>query len=188
MRRACGVALVVGVLGCFGPGGSTADDKDAKGTVVDFDGLKSAVPTTWKEEEPSNRMRFAQFRLPKAKGDAADAELVVFRGLGGTAKANVDRWKEQFVPPRGKTRDDVSKVTDLKIGGHPATYLDIEGTYLYKERPFDPPAKTERRPDYRMLAVHFDGPKNVFHVKLVGPAKTIEQYKKGFDEWLKAFK
>ena len=47
-----------------------------KGTVVDLDGLKSAAPSSWKEEAPSNQMRLAQFKLPKAKEDKADAELV----------------------------------------------------------------------------------------------------------------
>ena len=42
--------------------------------------------------------------------------------------------------------------------------------------------------DYRMLAVHFEGKKEVYHIKLTGPAKTIDMYKKGFDEWVKAFK
>jgi hypothetical protein len=39
-----------------------------------------------------------------------------------------------------------------------------------------------------MLAVHFDAPENIYHIKLVGPARTVEMYKKGFDDWLKAFK
>ena len=74
------------------------------------------------------------------------------------------------------------------IGGHPATYLDVHGTFLYKARPFDPAAKVEERPDYRMLAIHFEGPKDVYHIRLTGPAKTVEHYKKGFEDWIKAFK
>jgi hypothetical protein len=188
MKRAFGTVLFAGALACLAPGGAGADDKEAKGAVVDFDGLKSTTPGTWKEEQPSSRMRLAQFRLPRAKGDSADAEVTIFKGFGGTARQNVDRWKQQFLAPKGKSIDDVSKVSEIKIGGHEATYLDIHGTYLYKERPIDPASKTEKRPDYRMLAVHFEGPENNYHVRLVGPAKTVEQYKKGFDGWLKAFK
>jgi hypothetical protein len=161
---------------------------DANGAVVDFDGLKSAAPTAWKEEEPASKMRYKQFRLSHSKGDKADAELLIFRGFGGSAKENIKRWKEQFQPPEGKKLEDVAKVTDTKVAGHEVTYLDITGVYLFKERPFDPNAKVEKRPDYRMLAVHFEGPKNIYHIKLVGPEKTIEEYKKGFDDWLKAFK
>jgi hypothetical protein len=39
-----------------------------------------------------------------------------------------------------------------------------------------------------MLAVHFDGPDNVYHIKLTGPEQTVEAYKKGFDDWLRGFK
>ena len=162
--------------------------KDDKGTVVDIDGLRSTAPAAWKEEAPANKMRYVQFKLPRAKDDKDDAELVIFKGLGGSAKQNVERWKAQFAPPKGKTIDDVSKVEEFKVSDRSLTYLDISGTYKFKERPFDPAAKEELKPEYRMLAVHFDGKNDVYHIKLTGPAKTIEQYKKGFDEWIKAFK
>ncbi len=181
MRRASG--LVVLLLAAAGLRAA-----DNKGSVVDLDGLKSAAPSSWKEESPSNRMRLAQFRLPKADGDPNDAELVVFRNAGGSVRDNITRWKGQFTPPDGKTIDEVSKVEEIKIGGRDATKLDIHGTYLLKRRPFDPDDKGEKQPGYRMLAVQFDGPSNVYHIRLVGPAKTVEHYKPGFDEWLKNFK
>jgi hypothetical protein len=191
MRRTiCLAALVLGVLGC-GESGSDrarAADKEGKGTVVELDSLRSTAPADWKEEEPSNRMRFNQFRLPKKGDDKHDAELVIFKGLGGSARDNIKRWKGLFTPPEGKEIDDVAKVEEIKIGGHEATFLDVRGTYLMKTRPFDPSDKGEKRPDYRMLAIHFDGPKDVYHIRMVGPAKTIEAYKKGFDEWVKGFK
>jgi hypothetical protein len=186
MRRACWLLL----LGCgtlvLASAGVQADDK--KGTEVDLDGLRSRAPAAWKEEEPANRMRYMQFRLPHVKGDEADTELIIFKGFGGSAKDNVKRWKGQFIPPEGKTIDDVSTVKEMKVAGADATYLDVHGTYLFKARPVIPDEKAERRPDYRMLAVHFEGPKTVYHIKLVGPAKSVEHYKAGFDDWLKAFK
>jgi hypothetical protein len=165
---------------------SRADE--TKGVVVVFDGLKATTPASWKEEAPSSKMRYKQFRLPKVEGDKADAELLIFRGMGGSAKENIQRWKGQFQPPAGKNIDDVSKVAEMKVSGAEATYLDVSGVYLFKARPFDASEKPEKRPEYRMLAVHLEGPKNIYHIKLVGPAKTIEHYKQGFDEWLKAFK
>ena len=50
----------------------TADDK--KGVAVEWGGLKSTTPAGWKEETPSNKMRLAQFKLAKEKGDPEDAE------------------------------------------------------------------------------------------------------------------
>lgn len=169
---------------------SAADgDKDkGKGVVVDLDGLKSTTPGDWKEEAPANQMRFMQFRLPKKGDDKADGELIIFKGLGGGSKANVERWKKQFVPPEGKKIEDVAKVKEIKIGDRPAIYLDIQGTYLFNPAPFNPRSKPEEKPNYRMLAIYLDGADNPYQIKLTGPAKTVEAYKKGFDEWVKNFK
>jgi len=185
---ALGILALAGLSSLSNAADDKKDDKKDKGTVVTLDGLSSRAPAEWKEEEPSNKMRHAQFSLPKAKDDKADAELVIFKGIGGNAKDNIDRWKAQFVPPKDKKIDDVAKVEKIKIGDKEADYLDVQGTYLYKARPFDPNAKVEERPDYRMLAIYFDGPKDVYQIKLTGPAKTVEKYKKGFEDWIKAFK
>jgi hypothetical protein len=179
--------FVAAALAVAAAGLAAADDKD-KGTVVTLDGLSSRTPAEWKKEEPVGSLRFMQFSLPKAKDDKKDAELVIFKGISGAAKDNVERWKKQFQPPKDKKIDDVAKVEEFKVGDVKVTYLDVEGTYLFKFPPNDPNAKVEERPDYRMLAVQFDTPKDVYHIKLTGPAKTVEQYKKGFDDWIKAFK
>jgi hypothetical protein len=180
MRRVSGLVLLI-----LAAGSSAAENK---GTLVDLDGLKSAAPASWKEEAPSNQMRLAQFKLPKEKGDEFDADVVIFKGFGGTVRENVNRWKGQFIPPEGKTIDDVAKVTEIKIAGRDATLLDVHGTYLFKRRPIDPDERAEKRPGFHMLAVQFSGPQNLYHIRLVGPAKTVEKYKAGFEDWLKNFK
>jgi gluconolactonase len=170
-----GMASVVGLLVC----GFAAGAADDKGRVVSLGGLKSKAPADWKEEKPANELRVAQFLLPVAKGDKNDAELVIFRA-GGGARANIERWKKQF------TSIGASNITDIKIGDRPATLLDITGTL--NTPPFDPRHKGARLPGYRMLAIYFDAPDNAFQIKLYGPEKTIEQHKKSFENWLKAFK
>ena len=166
--------------------GQAADDK--KGDVVELDGLKAPVPADWKKEKPANLMRFLQFKLPKNKDDKEDGELVVFKSLSGTAEANIKRWKDMFEPPEGKKIDDVAKVTEIKIGGTKAPYLDVSGTYKFKAAPFDPKAEVTLKPNYKMINVIFDCPKGPYFIRMVGPAKTMDEYKKGFDGWLKAFK
>jgi hypothetical protein len=165
-----------------------SDKENGKGVVVDIDGFKSTTPGDWKEEAPANRMRFMQFRLSKKGDDKEDGELILFKGLGGGSKANVQRWKDSFVPPEGKKIEDVCEVKEIKIGNNPAIYVDIQGTYKVRLQPFNPQSKTVEKPNYRMLAIYFDGPKDVYQIKLTGPAKTVEAYKKGFDEWVKNFK
>ncbi len=160
----------------------------AEGVVIQLDKFKSRAPAEWKPEAPANKMRFAQFRLPKVKDDKEDAELVIFQDAGGSVKDNIARWKGQFTAPDGQSIDEDTKVTEIKIAGQDATLVDITGTYLYKTRPFDPQDRGEKRPDYRMLAIHFKAPEHLYHIKLTGPARTVAHYKNGFDEWIKAFK
>jgi len=184
MKRAFWMVACAGALVCLG-GGTRAEDKDSKGAVVELDEVKSAVPADWKKEKPRSNLRHAQFRVPRADGDEEDAELVIFKGLGGTVKQNVERWKGQFIPPEGKTLDDVSTLKETKVGGYAATYLDVHGTY----RDMVPGStKVTKRPGYRTLALQVDGDQNPYHIKLIGPARTIEKHKKAFDGWLKAFK
>ena len=176
----------------LGPKPSPAADDKGKGTVVELDGMKAAVPASWKEQPLDDRSRqfgrYAQFRLPKANDDKEDAELIIYKGFGGTPKENVARWKGQFQAPEGKSIDDVAKVTEFKVGGATVTLLDVQGTYLARNPPFDPNAKVEKHADYRMLAAQFDGKETTYHLKLLGPAKTVEQQRKDFEEWLKSFK
>src|SRR5579864_279873 len=183
MKRPYPVSLFAGLLACLAVGAAGADDKN----VFDIDGLKSAVPSSWKAEKPRNRLRYAEFRLPRAEGDRADADLSVFRNISGTTEQNVERWKRQFLPPKGKSIDDVSKVTKLKVAGREVVYFEVAGTFL-DGPPMLPASRKVKRPDYRMIAVQFDGPKNVWHFKLIGPAKTIAKHKKEFDNWLESFK
>jgi hypothetical protein len=162
--------------------------EDKKGTPVVLDGLTSTAPAAWKEEAPANKMRFAQFKLPRHKDDSEDAELVIFKSLGGGAPQNIERWKGQFLAPEGKKIEDIAKVTEIKIADKPASMLDITGTFKFKAAPFDPNSKVENKPNYRMIAVYFDGPKDVYQFKVTGPAKTVDQYQKDFDTFVKGFK
>jgi hypothetical protein len=171
------------VLAC----GLSAQDK---GVLVEWGGLKSTTPAGWKEETPSNKMRLAQFKLPKAEGDPKDAELAIFEsGGGGTIEQNLERQVKKFDLPADK-KPAVSKI---KIGKAEATYQDITGTYLEKFPPFAPDAKITKRSDYRQLYIIFEGKNRkgedaVFSMTLLGPAKTVEKHKKEFDAWLKNFK
>ncbi len=185
MSKPRSILIAVALLAIW----ALAASADDKGAVVTIDGLSSRTPADWKELQTDGLPRFKQFALPKAAGDKADAELIIYffnTGGGGGVKANIDRWKGQFQPPEGKKIDDVAKVEDFKVGNVPVTYLDVQGTYLFKARPMD--TRVEPRPDQRMLAVVFESPKGPYYIKLVGPEKTVAQHKKGFDEWLKNFK
>src|SRR5262249_48741518 len=123
--------------------------------------------------------------------DGVDAEVVVFYfgpGGAGDNQANIDRQLAKFAPAPGKAVKDSAKVTELQGGGKTATVGDITGTDKFKAQPFNPNAKEELRPDYRLVYVILPTPKGPHYVQLVGPARTVEKHKAGFDEWVKNFK
>jgi hypothetical protein len=191
MKRGILVSMFLALaLGCSG----SDDKKDGKvkdrtqPSAVTLDDLKSTPPDSWIEETPTSSLRFAQFRLPRAEGDSADADLIIFRGIGGDAEQNINRWKnDQFIPPEGKKIDDVATVKEITIGDRKAKLLDVTGTY--KDSGGRPGMGTvTKRPGYRLIGIHFDGPRTVYHIKLTGPAATVEKHKKEFDQWLKSFK
>jgi hypothetical protein len=160
-------------------------------TTVSLGELKSDAPAAWKTKESPFKTRLFTFTVPKAKGDERDAEVqVIFfgKGSGGGVAENLGRWKKMFDPPEGKKHDDIAKVEKFKIGDVEVTTLDIQGTYLDKFPPFAPNAKTIPRPDYRRINVIFDSDDGPYFIIFVGPAKTVAENKKAFDDWLKAFK
>src|SRR4029079_12686130 len=153
----------------------------AGGQTVELGGLTSKTPAAWKMQEPSNKFRLYQMAVPKVEGDKEDAELIVFffgAGGGGGIDENLKRWKGMFIPPEGKSIDEASKVDKFKIGKvADVVYLDIQGTYKYKNPPFDPRAKEVRKDNFRRYGVIFDTDKGAYFITLTGPAKTMEKNK-----------
>lgn len=178
---AIAVAVFVGVNFAF-----------AGGEEVELGGLKAKTPAAWKKQEPASKLRTYQFAVPKAEGDKEDAELVVFffgAGGGGSTDDNIKRWKSQFIAPEGKSIDDVSKLEKYKVGkGADVVALDISGTFKYKNPPFSPTAKEERKENFRRFNVIFDTDKGAYFITLTGPAKTMAKNKDAFDSWIKSFK
>lgn len=182
MTRVLFAALAVAVGGA-----AFAADK---GTPVELSGLKGTAPAGWKEEAPSNRLRAAQFKLEKDKGDAEDAEVAVFVSPGGGGiDANLKRQENTFKVPDGVKKEDANKLEDVTVGGYKGKYQDLKGTYQFKAAPFDPNSKVTEKEKFRQLYVIFeDDNKQTISIRLVGPEKTVEKHKKGFEEFIKSFK
>ncbi|MEZ6142728.1 MAG: hypothetical protein R3B84_19375 [Zavarzinella sp.] len=171
---------IVGLLGLTLVAGSMAAD-------IEFAGLKGKVPAGWKEENPSNTMRTAQYKLPKAEG-SEDAELAVFyfRGGSGSVDQNLARQLAKF-KAAGDVKPKVN-VEKMKLGEKEATYQDIQGVFLSKFPPFAPNAKITEKADYRQIYVICTTDNGDYYITLLGPAKTVEKHKKDFDAMLKALK
>ena len=180
------------IIGCSAMMLLTVGFVYAGGETVELGSLKSTTPANWKRQPPSNKLRMAQFAIPKADGDKDDGELAIShfgKGGGGSNDDNIKRWKDQFFPPEGKTIDEVTKINMFKLGkAADIVYVDIPGTYKHRFPPFDPNAKVTRKENYRSLNVILDSDDGLFFIRLIGPAKTMEKAKAGFDGWIKGYK
>jgi len=165
---------------------ASADDKDKKGTKVELGDLSSTTPGDWTKQKSASTFRAYQFSLPKADGDETNAEVVIFKGLGGSWEQNSGRWKGFFKAPKGKSLDDVTKETKVKVGSSEGDMLDVTGTYTAPDK-IDPTFKGKNE-NFRLIGVQVVIDDTNYHIKFHGPAKTVEKHKKDFDKWLKDFK
>lgn len=144
--------------------------KEVKTVEVEIQGgLKLNVPETWKQSKPSSRLRLAQFAIPAVKGDDEEGELALFNfGAGGSAKANIDRWIDQF---QSDEREVKVKEGALETGKY--FFVEITGTY---KKPVGPPIarQSEDAPGSRMLGVILAiEDKGIYFFKMTGPDKTV---------------
>jgi hypothetical protein len=150
--------------------------------------LKFTVPAGWIEEERASSMRIAQYRLPKAAGDAEDASLVLYyfgQGQGGSTTANIERWIGQIQQADGSSSKDKSKEENLEAHGLKVTTVDVSGTYVAETAPGS--GTFHNKPGYRLRAAVVETPKGSYFVKLVGPEKTVAQWNESFLSYLRSF-
>lgn len=165
----------------------TSARAEEKGTAVKVNNLTAVTPADWKKEKPANLLRSYQFKLPGEK-DLADAEVAVFPESHPSADKNFPKWKAQFVPPEGKTVDDISKTGKWDVPSATVSYLDITGTWKFKERPQDPSSKEMLLDDYRVVWVIVAGKDEATHIRLSGPAPSVAKQYKAFETWVKSLK
>jgi len=150
--------------------------------------LKYKVPEGWITEHPSSSMRAAQYKLPKAEGDAEDASLVLYyfgQGQGGSTDANIDRWVNQMPQPDGHPAKERAKSETMTINGLKVTMVDIAGTYSAEMSPGS--GTFNSKPGYRLRAAVVETPKGSYYAKLVGPEKTVAQWDQSFTAYVKSF-
>lgn len=157
-------------------------------TVTPAASLNFSAPAGWKTVATSSSMRVAQFALPRAAGDSADAELVAyyFGGSGGTVEANIERWLGQMRQPDGKPSSAVAKREARTINGLKVTLVDVRGTYVAELTPGA--AQRHNSPNFRLRAAVIDTSNGPYFIKLTGPAQTIAAAEKSFEAFLSSLK
>ena len=133
------------------------------------------VPQSWKAEQPSSRMRKAQFKAKKT-------EIVVFyfgAGSGGSADANVSRWLGQFKEPKEELS---SKIEKKKIKGDTITTVSAKGTYM-SGSPF---GEKTPMPNYAMRGAIIECKGGPIFIKMTGPIDEVTRLSADFDKTAKS--
>jgi len=156
-------------------------------TAVKIGKLTASSPADWKTEKPANLLRSYQFKLPGAE-DFPAPELAIFPESNPSVEKNFPRWKAQFVPPEGKTLDDISKTGKWDVKGVTVNYLDITGTWKFRERPNDPKSKEMLLDDYRVIWVIVAEKEEATHLRLSGPAPSVAKSYKAFEAFVRSLK
>jgi hypothetical protein len=151
--------------------------------------LTYAAPPAWHTRPPASSMRVAEFVIPKAQGDADDAELIVYffgAGGGGSADANVDRWISQVQQPDGSPSTAKARRAERTVNGLKVTTMDVSGTYTAEMRPGA--AEHFNKPGYRVCAAVIETPGGTYYVKMTGPQKTIAEAQADYEKFLGSLK
>lgn len=152
--------------------------------------LKFTVPADWKSQPPSSGMRKAQYVIPRAEGDAADGEMIVYffgKNEGGNVTSNLVRWRGMFTNSDGTPLpESASKTETFDVSNLKVTLLDVAGRYAPAAMPAAP--ATPPQDHYRMLAAIVETPGGPWFFKGVGPAATMEQNRAAVIEMLKSAK
>jgi hypothetical protein len=125
--------------------------------------LEWKAPSRWQLVPNPSPMRLATYRIPRAQGDAADAELSVTR-VGGSAEANAERWIGQFDQAGQRTAQRSTR----PVGSAEVAMVEVEGTYS------GPMSKDgSRQPGWALLGAIVPMPGMPYFFKLTGPRRSV---------------
>ncbi len=133
--------------------------------------LSWKVPPRWQVVPNTSSMRLATYRVPRAAGDSADADVSVSQAGGGIG-ANVDRWIGQF----GEEGKRSAKQSTKKVAGLDVTIVEVSGTYAGMG---DSNAKGSA-----LLGAIVATPGMPHFFKITGPEKTVQSARQELDELL----
>ena len=151
-------------------------------------GLTFTTPDGWRQSPGGSPMRVAEFALPRADGDAEDAQLIVyyFGGQGGSVEANIERWVGQMQQADGKPSTAVARKEIRTVNGLKVTLVDVDGTYVAETAPGA--GARHNKPHFRLRAGVVETPKGPYFIKLTGPEKTVTRWNRAYDQFVGSMK
>ncbi|MCU0634805.1 MAG: hypothetical protein MUE41_08025 [Gemmatimonadaceae bacterium] len=136
-------------------------------TLLDY---RATVPTGWTPRQPSSSMRLAEYLVPVPGMGHADAIVYFFGpGQGGSAVANLERWKAQFSTPDGspvyeRITKDSTRVASLVVAEYRGTYARGVGMGS---------TSSAALPNHTLVAVVATTPRGTLFYQLYGPSPTV---------------
>jgi hypothetical protein len=154
-------------------------EADAATTQVQLLDYVANAPADWMPRPPESTMRLAEFTLPASADGGQPVEAVVYffgAGQGGSADANVERWRAQFFDESGghpqpeiETLDGVEfPTTVVKLRGRYARAIGMGGT------------PDDAVPDQVLLAAVVETPSGNLFVQAHGPSDGVLAAEKGY--------
>jgi len=162
-----------------GPKPAGPDAVKVDGAKVRMGPVYLVAPSTWTQERGTADLPVAEFSLPRAKGDKADAQLTV-AAAGGNDRKSVERLREQL-----KQKPGEGSAEHLQIGGNDVVLADSSGDYSDTSDPFPSPVGEGR---YRVLSATVFVGSQVYFVNCTGPEKTVGERATEFRAFLQTMK
>ncbi|MCA3006473.1 MAG: hypothetical protein LW650_14040 [Planctomycetaceae bacterium] len=145
-------------------------------------GITFGAPAGW-TRQPSGGMRAAQFSVPSRNGPDT-AEVVFFGGVGGSEEDNIARWKRQVAGPGGPGGQPGSfSQTTFNVGTLKVTRVAMDGTYTGMSASGGAAAPIANA---RFVAAIISGGAMPVQVRMTGPANTVSDAEKDFDQMIKS--
>jgi len=167
-RNASVVSLaLLALTGCSGDAGQSL-------TLLDYEAV---VPPSWVARPAISSMRLVEFDVPRTDGTHAEVVVYYFGlGQGGSADANIARWRAQFTGPDG------SEVTPhvMAVDGTPftTTIAEFEGAYARGVGM----GGAESVPDQGLVAAVVETPKGNLFFQLFGDQAAVQATREDFLE------
>jgi hypothetical protein len=138
--------------------------------------LQWKAPARWKLVPNASTMRLATYSVPRAQGDAADAELSITQA-GGSVDANAERWIGQFDTAGQKTATRTTK----KVGVLDVTIVQVQGK-------FSGGMGASAAEGWALLRAIVATPGMPHFFKLIGPANSVLAARAEFDTMIGSLK
>ncbi len=150
----------------------------AQADTATFLGYRTVVPSGWHARPPASRMRLAEYAV-SGTDSTNGAEVVVYffgPGQGGSAEANMARWRAQFSEPDGSPVPE--QVTRDSSGAFPITVAEYHGTYARGIGAGS--AIEDARPGQALAAAIAETPHGTLFIQLFGPEAEVHAQREAF--------